>query len=326
MTSPDSRGRAHGANIKVIGVGGGGSNAVNRMMETGLSGVDFIAMNTDRQALEASAAQTRIQLGEVTTRGLGAGGNPDVGKASAEESHIAIKKAVEGADMVFIAAGMGGGTGTGAAPIVAEIARAAGALTVAVVTRPFRFEGARRGKSALRGLDLLLERVDTLIVVPNDQLMNVIDRRTTPLDAFRAADDVLRKGVKGISDIITIPGLINVDFADVRSVMINSGVALMGIGEATGPSRAIEAAQAAVASPLLEASIQGAKSALINMTGGNDLTLAEVHEATELITEAMEVDEPNVIFGVVNDPTMEGRVVITLLATGYDEYPQPFRA
>jgi cell division protein FtsZ len=314
------------ARIKVVGVGGGGTNAVNRMIEAGLTGVEFIAMNTDIQVLDISAADYKMQLGENLTRGLGAGGSPEVGRSAAEESKSDIKKSIEGADMVFITAGMGGGTGTGAAPVIAEIAKEIGALTVAVVTKPFKFEGPRRSRIAEEGVDALRDKVDTVIVIPNDRLLGVVEKRATLVEAFKEADDVLRQGVQGISDIITIPGIINVDFADVKSIMTNAGSALMGIGIATGENRATDAAMSAIASPLLETSIEGARAALINITGGADLTLAEVHEATELISQATDADDANIIFGIVQDPNMTGEVRITVLATGFDQrYLSPGR-
>ncbi|HEX5324116.1 MAG TPA: cell division protein FtsZ [Capsulimonadaceae bacterium] len=314
------------ARIKVVGVGGGGTNAVNRMIDAGLSGVEFIAMNTDIQVLDISAADYKLQLGENLTRGLGAGGNPEVGRSAAEESKSDIKKALEGADMVFITAGMGGGTGTGAAPVIADISKEIGALTVAVVTKPFKFEGPRRSRIAEEGVDNLRDKVDTVIIIPNDRLLGVVERKATLVEAFREADDVLRQGVQGISDVITIPGIINVDFADVKAIMTNAGSALMGIGVASGDHRASEAAQAAIASPLLETSIEGARAALINITGGSDLTLAEVHEATELISAATDADDANIIFGIVQDPMLEGEVRITVLATGFDQrYHSPQR-
>jgi cell division protein FtsZ len=278
------------ARIKVVGVGGGGTNAVNRMIDAGLKGVEFIAMNTDSQVLDMSAANYKLQLGENLTRGLGAGGNPEVGRSAAEESKSDIKKALEGADMVFITAGMGGGTGTGAAPVIADLAREMGALTVAVITKPFKFEGPRRARSAEEGVANLVNNVDTIIVIPNDRLLGVVEKRATLVEAFREADDVLRQGVQGISDIITIPG----------------------------DNRAVDAAAAAMASPLLETSIEGARAALINITGGTDLTLSEVHEATELISQATDADDANIIFGIVQDPSMQGEVRITVLATGFD--------
>lgn len=311
----------YGANIKVIGVGGGGTNAVNRMIEAGLNGVDFFAMNTDRQVLNVSLAASKMQLGENLTRGLGAGGNPEIGRSAAEESKSEIKKAMEGADMVFITAGMGGGTGTGAAPVIAEIAREIGALTVAVVTKPFNFEGPRRMRLAEEGVDNLKTKVDTVIVVPNDKLLSVGDKRMTLVEAFKVADDILRQGVQGISDIITIPGQINVDFADVKATMQNAGSALMGIGTATGDHRAVEAAQTAISSPLLETSIEGALRVLINVTSGPDLTLIEANEAAMLITSLCDHKEANVIFGWVTDDTMEGQVRVTVLATGFANRP-----
>jgi cell division protein FtsZ len=310
-----------GAHIKVIGVGGGGTNAVNRMIESGLNGVDFLAMNTDRQVLNISLAPTKMQLGENLTRGLGAGGNPEIGRSAAEESKSEIKKAMDGADMVFITAGMGGGTGTGAAPVIAEIAREIGALTVSVVTKPFNFEGPRRMRLAEEGVDNLKAKVDTVIVVPNDKLLSVGDKRMTLVEAFKVADDVVRQGVQGISDIITIPGQINVDFADVKAIMQNAGSALMGIGVATGDGRAIEAAQMAISSPLLETSIEGALRVLINVTSGPDLTLAEANEAAQLINNLCDRKEANIIFGWVSDPTMEGQVRVTVLATGFSSRP-----
>ncbi len=307
------------AKIKVIGCGGGGTNAVNRMIEAGLSGVEFIAMNTDIQVLDIAAADYKLQLGENLTRGLGAGGNPEVGRNAAEESKSDIKKSLEGADMVFITAGMGGGTGTGAAPVIAEIAKDLGILTVAVVTKPFKFEGPRRSRLADEGVDNLKDKVDTVIIIPNDRLLGVVEKRATLVEAFREADDVLRQGVQGISDIITIPGIINVDFADVRAIMLNAGTALMGIGVASGDHRAVDAAQAAIASPLLETSIEGARAALINITGGPDMTLAEVHEATELIQQATDAEDANIIFGIVQDPRLTDEMRITVLATGFDQ-------
>ena len=307
------------AKIKVIGCGGGGTNAVNRMIDAGLTGVEFIAMNTDIQVLDISAADYKLQLGENLTRGLGAGGNPEVGRSAAEESKSDIKKSLEGADMVFITAGMGGGTGTGSAPVIAEIAKDLGILTVAVVTKPFKFEGPRRSRLADEGVDNLKDKVDTVIIIPNDRLLGVVEKRATLVEAFKEADDVLRQGVQGISDIITIPGIINVDFADVRAIMLNAGTALMGIGVASGDHRAVDAAQAAIASPLLETSIEGARAALINITGGPDMTLAEVHEATELIQQATDAEDANIIFGIVQDPNMKDEVRITVLATGFDQ-------
>ena len=288
------------AKIKVVGVGGGGNNAVNRMITSGLQGVEFIAINCDAQALLLSKAQNRIQIGEKLTKGLGAGANPEIGQKAAEESRELLVDQLRGADMVFVTAGMGGGTGTGAAPIVAECAREAGALTVGVVTKPFSFEGKRRMNQAEAGIVNLKDRVDTLITIPNDRLLQVIDRRTSMLDAFRIADDVLRQGVQGISDLISVPGLINADFADVKTIMSNAGSALMGIGTAKGENGAVAAAEAAIKSPLLEASIEGARGVLFNITGGKDLSLFDVTEASNIITEAVDPDA-NIIFGAVID-------------------------
>lgn len=306
--------------IKVVGVGGGGSNAVNRMIETGIKGVEFIAMNSDVQVLDLAAAPRKVQLGEGSTRGLGAGGNPEVGKAAAEESKNEIRKVLEGADMVFITAGMGGGTGTGAAPVIADLAREIGALTVGVVTRPFTFEGPKRAKLADKGVNALMGRVDTIITIPNDKLLNVVERKTTLLDAFRVADDVLRQGVQGISDIITIPGQINVDFADVRAIMTNAGPALMGIGYGVGEQRALQAAQAATSSPLLEQTIHGARGLLVNITSSEEMTLAEANEAMQYIQSLCDSEDANIIFGMVVDPSMEDQVRITVLATGFSPY------
>ncbi len=309
--------------IKVVGVGGGGGNAVERMIESGIKGVDFIAMNTDVQVLDLSAASKKVQLGISSTRGLGAGGNPEVGRAAAEESKADIRKALDGADMVFITAGMGGGTGTGAAPVVAEIAQELGALTVGVVTRPFRFEGPKRERLADSGVTSLMGRCDTIITIPNDKLLNVVEKKTTLGEAFRVADDVLRQGVQGISDIITIPGQINVDFADVRAIMKDAGPALMGIGYGVGDHRALQAAQGATSSPLLEQTIHGAKGLLVNITSSEDLTLAETSEAMEYIQSLCDQDEVNIIFGTVLDPTLEGTVRITVLATEFNPYKSP---
>jgi len=306
--------------IKVVGVGGGGGNAVQRMIESGIKGVEFIAMNTDVQVLDRSSATKKVQIGANSTRGLGAGGNPEVGKVAAEESKNEIRRVLENADMVFITAGMGGGTGTGAAPVVADIAREMGALTVAVVTKPFTFEGPRRSKLAEQGITSLMGRVDTIITIPNDRLLNVVERKTTLMEAFRVADDVLRQGVQGISDIITIPGQINVDFADVRAVMENAGPALMGIGYGVGEQRAIQAAQAATNSSLLEQTIHGAKGLLVNISAGEDLTLAEASEAMRYIHSLCDAEESNIFFGTVVDPTLEGTVRVTVLATGFNPY------
>ena len=304
------------ANIKVIGVGGGGGNAVNRMIASDVAGVEFWSINTDAQALAAAAAPRRLQIGQKLTRGLGAGGNPAIGQKAAEESRDEIASALENADLVFITSGMGGGTGTGAAPIVAEIAKEIGALTVGVVTRPFIFEGRRRTSQAEQGIEALQSRVDTLIVIPNDKLLAVISEQTPVQDAFRFADDILRQGVQGISDIITIPGLVNVDFADVRAVMADAGSALMGIGVGSGKSRAREAANAAISSPLLESSVEGARGVVFNITGGSDLTLHEVNAAAETIYEVVDPNA-NIIFGAVIDDRLQGEVRITVIATGF---------
>jgi cell division protein FtsZ len=303
--------------IKVVGVGGGGTNAVNRMVDAGLSGVEFIAVNTDAQALLMCDADVKIHIGSQATRGLGAGADPAVGKAAAQESRDELKEALKGADMVFVTAGEGGGTGTGAAPIVGELAaQELGALTVGVVTRPFSFEGRRRGQQAERGIDELRDQVDTLIVIENDRLLQVVEKRTSIVDAFRLADDVLRQGVQGITDLITIPGLVNLDFADVRTIMRGAGSALMGIGSASGENRAVEAAQAAVSSPLLEASIEGATGILLNVTGGSDIGLFEVNEAAEVVTGAAD-QNANVIFGAVIDESIKDEVRVTVIATGF---------
>ncbi len=311
------------AKIEVIGVGGGGSNAVNRMIDSDLEGVSFRVLNTDAQALLQSSADRRVQLGQNLTRGLGAGGNPSIGQKAAEESKDELQQTLEGSDLVFIAAGMGGGTGTGAAPVVAEVAKQSGALTVGIVTKPFSFEGKRRMRQAEEGIARLAENVDTLIVIPNDRLKDVI--AGAPLqEAFRNADDVLRMGVKGISDIITCPGLVNVDFADIRSVMTEAGTALLGIGIGSGRSRALEAAQAAMNSPLLEAArIDGAKGCVINITGGKDMTLEDMTSASEIIYDVVD-PEANIIVGAVIDESMEGEIQVTVIATGF-ETNQPMK-
>jgi cell division protein FtsZ len=306
--------------IKVVGVGGGGNNAVNRMIDAGLKSVEFISVNTDAQALFLSRASQKIQIGEKLTRGLGAGGNPDVGAGAAEESREAIFQALKGADMVFVTAGMGGGTGTGAAPIVAEIAKETGALTVGVVTRPFTFEGRRRQTQAEKGIANLKSKVDTLITIPNDRLLQVVDKKTSIVEAFRIADDVLRQGVQGISDLIAVPGLINLDFADVRAIMLDAGSALMGIGNSSGENRAAEAARMAISSPLLETSIEGARGVLLSITGGSDLGLFEVNEAAEIIAEASD-PEANIIFGAVINEDMGDAIRVTVIATGFDGQP-----
>jgi cell division protein FtsZ len=307
--------------IKVVGVGGGGTNAVSRMVDAGLHGVEFIAANTDAQALAMCDADIKLNIGHEATKGLGAGANPEVGFAAAAESRDDIKEALKGADMVFVTAGEGGGTGTGAAPVIAEIAKnEIGALTVGVVTRPFEFEGSQRSKQAVEGIERLREVVDTLIVIPNEKLLAVVERRTSMLDAFKEADNVLRQGVQGITDLITIPGLINLDFADVRTIMHDAGSALMGIGTAGGESRCADAARAAISSPLLEESIEGATGILLNITGGKDLGLFEVNDAAEIVHEAADA-EANIIFGAVIDEGMTDEVRVTVIGTGFDHRP-----
>jgi cell division protein FtsZ len=304
--------------IKVVGVGGGGTNAVSRMVDAGLRGVEFIAANTDAQALAMCDADIKLNIGHESTKGLGAGANPDVGLAAASESRDDIKEALKGADMVFVTAGEGGGTGTGAAPVIAEIAKnEIGALTVGVVTRPFDFEGSQRGRQATEGIERLREVVDTLIVIPNEKLLAVVERRTSMLDAFREADNVLRQGVQGITDLITIPGLINLDFADVRTIMQDAGSALMGIGTASGESRSADAARAAISSPLLEESVDGATGILLNITGGKDLGLFEVNDAAEIIQNEADPNA-NIIFGAVIDESMSDEVRVTVIGTGFD--------
>lgn len=305
------------ADIKVIGAGGGGGNAVNRMIKAGLTGVDFWAMNTDAQVLKMSLAENKIQLGGKLTDGLGAGGDPSVGEKAAEETRDQIVQALDGADMVFVTAGMGGGTGTGAAPVIAKIAKELGALTIGVVTKPFSFEGKRRMNQAHQGLEKLKETVDALIVIPNDKLLEVVERRTTMKEAFQVVDEVLLRGVQGISDIITVPGLINVDFADVKAVMQSSGSALMGIGRGTGEGRAMEAAKLAINSPLLETSINGASGIIMNVTGGSDMTLHEVTEAAQVIHDAV-AEDAIVTFGSVIDDRIQGEIQITVIATGFE--------
>ncbi len=306
------------ATIKVVGVGGGGTNAVNRMIEAGLQGIEFIAINTDGQALLRSKADVRLRIGDQLTKGLGAGANPEIGRRAAEESREEIIKVLDKPDMVFITAGMGGGTGTGAAPVIAEIAKEAGALTVGVVTKPFNFEGKVRMAQAEEGIKELKERVDTLITIPNERLFQIVDKRTSVIEAFRFADDVLRQGVQGISDLITITGLINVDFADVKTIMDQAGSALMGIGVARGENRAVEAAKTAVSSPLLETSIEGAKGIVLNITGSSDLGLFEINEAAAIITEAADPDA-NIIFGAVIDDKQGDEIRITVIATGFNK-------
>ncbi len=310
------------ASIKVVGCGGGGNNAVNRMVDAGLRGVEFISVNTDKQALGQSNAQVKIQIGEKLTKGLGAGAVPEVGRRAAEESREEIASALKGADLVFITAGMGGGTGTGAAPIVAEIARDLGTLTIAVVTKPFNFEGKQRMKNAEAGIEELKQHVDTLVVIPNDRLLQVVNKGTTMLEAFRIADDVLRQGIQGISDLIAVPAMINLDFADVKTVMESGGMAHMGIGVGSGENRLVEAAKNAVASPLLETNIEGARAVLINVTGGPDISIVDINEAANLIMDAADPDA-NIIFGAGIDETMGDEVRITVIATGFEKTPFP---
>lgn len=305
------------ARIKVIGVGGGGCNAVNRMIEEGLTGIEFITVNTDAQALLLSKASTRVRIGDKSTRGLGAGGQPETGRKAAEESAEELYEVLRGADMVFVTAGLGGGTGTGAAPIVAQIAKEIGALTIGVVTKPFTFEGARRLQSAEGGIAKLKEHADTLIVIPNDRLLQIVDKRASLQDAFRTADDVLRQGIQGISELITVPGLINLDFADVRTIMSEGGAALMAVGRASGEDRARIAAEAAISSQLLDITIDGARGILFNVTGGPSLTLFEVNQAAAIIKETAHPDV-NLIFGAVVDPNMGDEICITVIATGFD--------
>ncbi|AEH53084.1 MULTISPECIES: cell division protein FtsZ [Heyndrickxia] len=309
------------ATIKVIGVGGGGNNAVNRMIEHNLQGVEFIAVNTDAQALNLSKAEIKMQIGAKLTRGLGAGANPEVGRKAAEESKEQIEEALKGADMVFVTAGMGGGTGTGAAPVIAHIAKELGALTVGVVTRPFTFEGRKRANQAAGGISAMKEAVDTLIVIPNDRLLEIVDKSTPMLEAFREADNVLRQGVQGISDLIAVPGLINLDFADVKTIMTNKGSALMGIGIASGENRATEAAKKAISSPLLETSIDGAQGVLMNITGSANLSLYEVQEAADIVASASD-QEVNMIFGSVINESLKDEIVVTVIATGFNEEAQ----
>lgn len=310
------------AQIKVIGVGGGGSNAVNRMIENGVKGVEFITVNTDAQALHLAKSEHKLQIGDKLTRGLGAGANPDVGKKAAEESREMILNTLRGADMVFVTAGMGGGTGTGAAPVIAEIAKEVGALTVGVVTRPFTFEGRKRSLQAEQGIAALKEKVDTLIIIPNDRLLEIVDKKTPMLEAFREADNVLRQGVQGISDLIAVPGLINLDFADVKTIMTERGSALMGIGVATGENRAAEAAKKAISSPLLETSIEGARGVLMNITGGVNLSLYEVNEAADIVASASDI-EVNMIFGAVIDEKLKDEILVTVIATGFEHKAMP---
>jgi cell division protein FtsZ len=305
------------ARIKVIGVGGGGSNAVNRMIEEGMAGIEFVAVNTDAQALLLSDAPKRVRVGEKLTRGLGAGGNPEIGQKAAEESAEELYEVIKGSDMIFIAAGIGGGTGTGAAPVIAQIAKEVGALTIGVVTRPFTFEGAKRAQTAEAGISKLKEHVDTLIVIPNDRLLQIADKRASLQQAFKLADDVLRQGIQGISELITIPGLINLDFADVRTIMSEGGAALMAVGSGSGEDRARQAAEQAISSQLLDITIDGARGILFNITGGSDLSLFEVNQAAAIIKETAHPDV-NLIFGAVIDPNMGDDVRITVIATGFE--------
>jgi cell division protein FtsZ len=314
------------AKIKVVGVGGSGGSAIHRMMTSRIQGVDFVAVNTDAQALHHCQAPRKIHIGKSTTRGLGAGMNPDIGRQAAEEGREEIEESIKGSDMVFITCGMGGGTGTGAAPIIAEAAKESGALTVAVVTRPFSFEGLQRGRIAEAGIEELRERVDTMIIIPNDRLLTIIDRKTSLINAFEIVDDVLRQAVQGISDLITLPGIVNLDFADVKAVMKDAGSALIGIGRATGDDRAQEAARAAINSPLLEVSINGAKGVLFNVSGGADLSMSEVNEAAQIITESVDRDA-KVIFGAVQDDKLKkGEIKITVVATGFSSVPDETRS
>ncbi len=305
------------AKIKVIGVGGGGSNAVNRMIENGVKGVEFVTVNTDAQALNLTKSEQKLQIGDKLTRGLGAGANPEVGKKAAEESREFITNSLRSADMVFVTAGMGGGTGTGAAPVIAELAKESGALTVGVVTRPFTFEGRKRSMQAEMGIEALKEKVDTLIVIPNDRLLEIVDKKTPMLEAFREADNVLRQAVQGISDLIAVPGLINLDFADVKTIMSERGSALMGIGQAAGENRAMEAARKAIMSPLLETSIEGARGVIMNITGGSNLSLYEVNEAAEIVIAASD-PEVNMIFGAMIDDSLKDEIKVTVIATGFE--------
>jgi cell division protein FtsZ len=307
--------------IHVVGVGGAGVNALNRMVDAGVDGVEFIAVNTDLQSLQGSSADRVVDIGAGLTRGLGSGSDPEVGRRAAMEAYDGLKGLVKGSDMVFVAAGEGGGTGTGAAPVMARVAREVGALTVGIVTKPFGFEGSRRAAQADRGIEELSREVDTLIVIPNARLLTVLDRKTSMVDAFRVADDVLRQGVQGISDLITLPGLINLDFADVRTIMSGAGQALLGIGMATGESRAVEAAQHAIQSPLLETSVEGARAILLSITGGEDLSLWEVNEAARTVSEAAH-PEANIIFGAMVDPRVSDQVWVTVVATGYGDKPR----
>ncbi|XXL52184.1 cell division protein FtsZ [Mammaliicoccus lentus] len=314
----------HLATLKVIGVGGGGNNAVNRMIDHGMNNVEFISINTDGQALNLSKASSKIQIGEKLTRGLGAGANPEIGKKAAEESREQIEDAIQGADMVFVTAGMGGGTGTGAAPVVAKIAKEMGALTVGVVTRPFSFEGRKRQTQVAAGVESMKASVDTLIVIPNDRLLDIVDKSTPMMEAFKEADNVLRQGVQGISDLIAVSGEVNLDFADVKTIMSNQGSALMGIGVSSGENRAIEAAKKAISSPLLETSIVGAQGVLMNITGGESLSLFEAQEAADIVQDAADEDV-NMIFGTVINPELQDELVVTVIATGFNDKPSSAR-
>ena len=314
----------HLATLKVIGVGGGGNNAVNRMIDHGMNNVEFISINTDGQALNLSKASSKIQIGEKLTRGLGAGANPEIGKKAAEESREQIEDAIQGADMVFVTAGMGGGTGTGAAPVVAKIAKEMGALTVGVVTRPFSFEGRKRQTQAAAGVESMKASVDTLIVIPNDRLLDIVDKSTPMMEAFKEVDNVLRQGVQGISDLIAVSGEVNLDFADVKTIMSNQGSALMGIGVSSGENRAIEAAKKAISSPLLETSIVGAQGVLMNITGGESLSLFEAQEAADIVQDAADEDV-NMIFGTVINPELQDELVVTVIATGFNDKPSSAR-
>ncbi len=313
------------AQIKVIGVGGGGSNAVNRMIDEGLTGVEFVAVNTDAQALLLSNAPVRVRVGDKLTRGLGAGGDPEIGRKASEESSDELYQVLEGADMVFITAGLGGGTGTGGAPVIAKIAKEVGSLTIGVVTRPFSFEGAHRAQTARIGIENLKEQVDTLIVIPNDRLLQIVDKKANLQQAFSVADDVLRQGIQGISELITVPGLINLDFADVRTIMSEGGAALMAVGRASGEDRARNAAEMAISSELLDVTIDGARGILFNVTGGNDMTLFEVNEAAAIIKETAHPDV-NLIFGAVIDPEMTDEIRVTVIATGFEQPAAPSKA
>ncbi len=315
-TEPSASGIENYANIKVVGVGGGGTNAVNRMIIEGLKGVEFIAVNTDAQALVGSQAVNKLRIGDKLTRGLGAGGDPERGCKAAEESSDELREAIQNSDMVFVTAGMGGGTGSGAAPVLAKLAREAGSLTIGVVTKPFSFEGAKRKRVADEALNRLKENVDTLIIIPNDRLLDIVDKKASLQSAFRLADDVLRQGIQGISELITVPGLINLDFADVKTIMGEGGAALMAVGRGSGENRAVAAAEMAIKSPLLDVSIEGARGVLFNVTGGEDLTLHEVYEAAEIVRRVAD-PEVNLIFGAVIDPNLKDEVRITVIATGF---------